>query len=159
MEKDIFKDFSPDKAMDYDLGSAYGCPFSLHQGQISSMCSNAKQARSCFVHPACVSIITSTVFFTAKLSAAARARRDDCLLVISKSLHRCSGSRQGWLVGQAGLRWDYYGLSVPVPLPGRSSNAPEDRWLQPMEAPNPPVTMVSTPTHGVLQTLIGLFPF
>jgi hypothetical protein len=81
MEKDIFKDFSPDKAMDYDLGSAYGCP----QGQISSMCSNAKQARSCFVHPACVSIIASTVFFTARLSAAARARRDDCLLVISKS--------------------------------------------------------------------------
>jgi hypothetical protein len=108
MEKDIFKDFSPDKAMDYDLGSAYGC-------QISSMCSNAKQARSCFVHPACVSRIASTVFFTARLSAAARARRDDCLLVISKSLHRCSGSRQGWLVGQAGLRWDYYGLSVPMP--------------------------------------------
>jgi hypothetical protein len=38
MEKDIFKDFSPEKAMDYDLGSAYGCP----QGQTSSMCSNAK---------------------------------------------------------------------------------------------------------------------
>src|SRR5271163_2161702 len=81
------------------------------------MCSNAKAGSKLFT-PACVSIITSAVLFTTRLSAAARARCDDYLLVISKSYTDVlDAGKAGWLARQASAR-DYYGLSVPMPLPG-----------------------------------------
>ena len=122
------------------------------------MCSNAKQARSCRT-PACVSIITSAVIFTARLSAGARARRDDRLLVISKPYTEVlNAGKAGWLARQ-GAR--------PPPVLLRSFRFPAlvkrarkivgcNQWRR--QTP-PCYHGFRLPTHGVLQTLIGLFLF
>lgn len=111
------------------------------------------------VPPAGVSIIISVVFFTARLSAAARARRDDYLpvnLKVFTPMFWMQVRLVGW-PGRPppGLTTDF---SVPMPLPGAHQTAGRSLVATNGDAKRPPVTMVSTPTHGVLQTLIGLFP-
>jgi hypothetical protein len=162
MEKHVFKTVSPDSRWGLRPWFSEACNpwMALQPGteaRFLQWVAMQKEGWSCCSHE-CASIITSAVFFTARLSAAAREH-------VAMISHRCDEGK-GWLVGQAGRAsgsaGDYYGLSVPFQcrFPAAPPNARRKIVsCNQSRRQTPLLPWFPTPTQGVLQTLIGPFHF